>query len=192
MAIYKRSVLPMDLDEKKVAWRYNQGKGRKTKMLSQFQINQVWENMLAAETRSLYFADLASRYTIRKQWITGVSFFLSSGAAATIIAKLPEWLPGLLASTVAATMAYSIAVNLDGKIKTMTKLYSSWDRIATEYGRLWTRTYADDAEEQMYEIIQRAKEYSEIATTEAPNDQKLLAKWQDQVFLLHGLTDQHV
>jgi hypothetical protein len=148
--------------------------------------------MLAAETRSLYFGDLASRYTLQKQWITGVSFFLSSGAAATIIAKSPEWISAVLAVGVAVATAYSMAVNLDGQIKTMVKLYSSWDRVAADYCRLWSRTYADDAESQMYEIMQRARESSELATTDAPNDQKLLGKWEGRVFALHGLTDQDV
>ena len=160
--------------------------------LDQFQIEKVWGNMLAAETRSLYFGDLASRYTLRKQWITGISFFLSSGAAATIIGKSPTWVPALLALCVACATAYSMALNLDEKIRTMVKLHSSWNRIATDYGRLWAHTYADDAEEQMYEIIQNAEESSELATTAAPNDQKLLEEWQDRVFVLHGLTDQHV
>ena len=39
-------------------------------MLTDDQINRVWQNMLAAEARSLYFGDLGSRYTRRKQWIT--------------------------------------------------------------------------------------------------------------------------
>jgi len=160
-------------------------------VLSEFQINQVWENMLAAEARSLYFGDLAFRYTRRKQWITGASFFLSSGAAATVVAKAPEWVPGLLALLVALVTAYSMAVNLDGKIKTMSVLHASWNSIATDYSRLWSHTYSDDAEEQLYEIIERAKEASELATTEAPNDQELLAKWQDRVFALHNLTGQH-
>ncbi|MGH8335666.1 MAG: hypothetical protein ACRETL_02305, partial [Gammaproteobacteria bacterium] len=49
-----------------------------TVVLTDFQINRVWEHMLAAESRALYFGDLASRYTRRKQWITGVSFFFSA------------------------------------------------------------------------------------------------------------------
>ena len=48
-------------------------------MLNDHQITSVWEHLLAAETRALYFGDLTSRYTAQKQWITGVSFFLSSG-----------------------------------------------------------------------------------------------------------------
>lgn len=59
-------------------------------MLSEFEISRVWENMLAAETRSFYFADLASRYTRTKQWITGGSFFFASGAAATVVGKEPQ------------------------------------------------------------------------------------------------------
>jgi len=62
-------------------------------MLDEFQTSQVWENMLAAETRSLHFADLTSRYTRTKQWMTGISFFLASGAAASIIGKLPQSVP---------------------------------------------------------------------------------------------------
>jgi len=50
-------------------------------MLNEFQRTQVWEDLLAAETRALYFGDLASRYTHQKQWITGLSFFFASGAA---------------------------------------------------------------------------------------------------------------
>jgi hypothetical protein len=160
-------------------------------VLSEFQIGQVWENMLAAETRSLYFGDLASRYSRRKQWITGASFFLSSGAAATVLAKSPDLVPIGLAILVALTNAYSMAVNLDGRIKTMCSLGSAWNKIATDYNRLWNHTYSDDAEKELYEIVERAREASEIATTEAPNDQKLLGQWQDRVFALHSLTGQH-
>lgn len=160
-------------------------------MLNEVQIRRVWDGMLAAETRSLYFGDLASRYTRQKQWITGISFFLSSGAAASIISKAPEWIPLVLALIVAASTAYAMAVNLDGKIATMTKLYSSWNRIAAEYDRLWNHTYDDDAEDQLNQIIQSEREPSELATTDAPNNQKLLGEWQDRVFAMYHLTSEH-
>ena len=79
-------------------------------VLNEFQIGRVWDNMLAAETRALYFADLASRYTRRKQWITGVSFFLSSGAAATLIGKAPPWVPIVLSIIVSVASAYSLTM----------------------------------------------------------------------------------
>jgi len=65
-------------------------------VLNEFQINRTWQGMLDAEARSLYFGDLASSYTKRKQWITGLTFFLASGAAATLIGKAPQWVPIVL------------------------------------------------------------------------------------------------
>jgi hypothetical protein len=159
-------------------------------MLSEFQINRVWENMLAAETRSLYFGDLASRYTRRKQWITGLSFFLSSGAAAALIGKAPAWVAIVLSTIVALISAYSMAVSLERKISTMAKLHSAWNRIAQEYDRLWNHTGDPDAESRLESIIQLEREPSELATIDAPNDQKLLGLWQDRVFDLYHVTEQ--
>jgi len=141
-------------------------------------------NLLAAEPRSLYFGDLATRYTRHKQIITGCSFFFSSGAAATLIGKAPEWMPIVLSILVAASTAYAIAIGLDRKVGTMAKLHSSWKRVASEYDTLWKHTYADNAETELERIIDGERELAELATTEAPNDQKLLGKWQDRVFQL--------
>jgi hypothetical protein len=65
-----------------------------------------------------------------KQWITGLSFFLSSGAAATVIGHAPAWVPALLAVATAVMTAYAIAVGLDRKMQTLVKLGSSWREIA--------------------------------------------------------------
>jgi hypothetical protein len=156
-------------------------------MLNDHQIKKVWQNMLAAEARALYFGDLAGRYTAYKQWMTGITFFLSSGAAATIIAKY-HWIPVTLSLVVACISAYSMAVNLEGKIGTMTKLHSTWNNIAMAYERLWNHTYGPNAEDELDKIIQLEDEPSQLATTSAPNDQELLDKWQQRVFRLHGLS----
>jgi hypothetical protein len=160
-------------------------------VLTEFQTNRVWENMLSAEARSLYFADLASRYSIRKQWITGFSFFFSSGAAATVVAKLPSWVPVVLSVVVAVLAAYSIAAGLDRKIGTLSKLHSQWAQLASGYERIWNHTQDDDAESQLDALIRQEKEPSELAATDAPNDQELLGKWQDHVFAMYHLTGQH-
>jgi hypothetical protein len=155
--------------------------------LTQDQISRVWENLLAAETRSLYFGDLTTRYTREKQWITGLSFFLSSGAAATLIAKSPNWVPIVLATITAIITAYAMAVNLDGRIATMSKLHSSWNRLASDYDRLWNHAYDHDSEEILEEIVARERDASELAVTDAPNEKKLLEQWQQHVFESHQL-----
>ena len=161
-------------------------------MLSELQRTQVWEGMLSSEIRALYFADLASTYTRRKQLIVGLSFFLSSAAAASLIGKLPQWVPLLSATCVALASAYSMAAGLDRKAATMAKLHSAWFQLASDYERLWSHTADDNAEAQLNEIIRREREPSELASTEAPYDKSLMEHWQEHVERMRHLTEQHV
>jgi hypothetical protein len=156
--------------------------------LNEDQIGELWECRIGAEVRALYFGDLARSYSFRKQGITFATFLLSSAAVATVIAKLsPYWAMGL-ALIIAALTAYSLAVALDSKIRTMSKLQSSWGQLSSDYYRLWNRTYADEAEEDFYALNEREHDLSEIAATDAPNDRKRLAHWQEQVFRQHHLS----
>jgi hypothetical protein len=155
-------------------------------MLTDSQIERVWEKMLEAEVRSYYFGDLAARSTKCKQWITAALFFLSSGAAATLAARLPALLPIALSSIAAVLTGYSIAADLDKQAYRMSKLHADWNRIADEYDRLWSNWYASDAEAQFDEILKRARDASELGT-DAPYDERLIEKWQDRVFQLRGL-----
>jgi hypothetical protein len=154
-------------------------------MLNEYQTNRVWDNMLAAETRALYFGDLASRYTLQKQWITGMSFLLSSGAVAAIIAKAPPSVPAMLTLVVAAATAYSMATNMDGRMRTMAKLHSAWNQIAALYDHLSNHTDESDAEKQLANILEREREPSELAVLSAPNDEERLKKWERRVFAMH-------
>ncbi len=88
---------------------------------------------------------------------------------------------------VAVGNAYAMAVNLDRRIATMAKLHSSWSEIATEYYFLWNHTQDEDAEYRLNSVIEREKGPSELGVSEAPNDQKLLGKWQQQVFASYHL-----
>jgi hypothetical protein len=156
-------------------------------MLTESQISDVWEGQISAEVRSLYFGDLASLYTRRKQWVTGLSFFLSSGAAATLVAQMPVRFPIAMSTIVALITAYAVAVNLDSKVRTMAKLHYAWGQIGNDYRRLWNHTYSDEAESELADIQRREMEFSELATTDAPNDVKRMTHWTEQVFRMHRL-----
>ena len=93
----------------------------------------------------------------------------------------------VLALVVAAATAYAMAVNLDGRIRTMAQLQSSWSHLAARYDRLWSHLYEDDAEAELLDIIDREREPSEIAALSAPYNETLLRKWQDRVFAMHHL-----
>lgn len=156
-------------------------------VLTEDQITSVWERQISAEVRALYFVDLATRYTIQKQWISGASFFLASGAAATLLARAPTWVPILLACITALLSAYSVARGLDGATRTMSKFQFSWSELASSYEALWNNVYADEAGARLELLIARERDLSSQASTEAPNDQKRLSYWQTQVFQQHHL-----
>jgi len=69
----------------------------------------------------------------------------------------------------------------------MARLHHSWSQIAADYNRLWNHTYTDQAESELEELFTREQDLSELACTEAPNNQQLLRKWQDHVFAQHHL-----
>ena len=155
--------------------------------LTDAQITSIWERQIAAEVRSLYFADLASSYTKQKQWITGASFFLASGAAATLLAKSPFWVPLVLACVTALLSAYSVARGLDGATRTMSKFQFSWSELASAYEALWNDVHSPTALTRLEALIARERDLSSQASTEAPNDQKRLTYWQLEVFKQHHL-----
>ena len=71
----------------------------------------------------------------------------------------------------------------------MASLHRSWSQIASDYDRLWNHTHTDEAEADLENIYRRERDVSELATTDAPNDQALMGKWQDHVFAQYHLTD---
>lgn len=149
--------------------------------LTEGETSTVWTRMAEAEVRSLYFANLASRYTKRKQIITGISFFLSSGAAATLVARLPSWVPILLSLVVALATAYSISIGLDRQIQTLSNLHSEWNQLYADYEHLWNHWSDKDADSTLATLLKKARDASEVATG-APYDEELIKKWSQIVY----------
>lgn len=157
-------------------------------MLKESETADVWLNMIAAEVRAFYFGELASKYSKRKQLITFVIFFLSSGAAATFIAKTSvEWLPATLAIITALLTSYSIAFGLDRQVTAASKLHAQWMHISIEYQHLWNHWSEDGARDTFNDLLARGAQASETATLEAPYDKKRMDYWADHVHAQYGL-----
>ena len=139
--------------------------------------NVIWREMFEAEVRAMYFGDLASAYTKRRQIISGISLFLSSGAAATIAARLDIWIPLTMSAVTAGLTAYSISANLERSIGTTAKLHTIWNQLAMEYERLWYHWQDSDSEETFRQLQERAAEASQMGT-EVPYREALVEKWQ--------------
>jgi hypothetical protein len=152
-----------------------------TVSLTPHQTNHVWEEKVEAEVRSLYFGELASSLTHRKQLMAGATFFLSSGAAATVIAKLPALVPAALALCSAIAAAYSMASELDKCIATLVDLHRQWNQLSMDYDSLWNHWYEEDAEERLRELSRRANEASGLGV-KMPFDEKAVNKWMERVY----------
>jgi hypothetical protein len=150
-------------------------------MLTEDQAKRVWERMVESEVRSLYFGDMASKNTARKQIIVGASFFLSSGAFAALVGHLPVLVPTVCALIVAILTAYSMAVGLERRIGTLTKLHCQWNTLFAEYERLWNHWQDEDAEQILQRLVRRANEVSELGM-EMPDDEKSIQKWARIVY----------
>lgn len=150
-------------------------------MLNEADRGRVWEYKYEAEVRSYYFADLASRYTKKKQRVVGLSFVLSSAAAASLWAELPWYVAAFMALVVASLNGYSIAVGLDKAALTTSRLHASWNKLASDYELLLSHSYEDDAESIMEAARARGRDISEQGSTDAPYNRKLMDKWQDVV-----------
>jgi len=126
-------------------------------------------------------------YTAQKKWITALSFFLSSGAAATVLARMPGWVPILLSLAAAAITAYATVFGLDSRTRSMADLYWRSNQLASDYERLWNNVYAEDAAKTLSDLLRRDADIAKIAVTEAPSDQKRMGRWRDYVFVQHDL-----
>ena len=67
----------------------------------------------------------------------------------------------------------------------MAKLHYSWSQIASEYETLWNTTYTDGAEQTYDRLVARERDLWELASTDAPNNQKRLGYWMDKVLKQH-------
>lgn len=152
-------------------------------MLNQAQIQRVWEGMLLAEMRALYFADLANRYNALQRNVTLAVLGVTSGAAASMVAELPEglaWISKALTFMAALLSYYLFAMQNQKRAQEATDLHYRWSQLAAEYESTWENVHADDALQRLDKADATAIELSK-AGLHLPNRTKLVKKWQDVV-----------
>ncbi len=157
-------------------------------MLNDSQYKRTWDHMLGAEVRAFYFAEMTDRCATLKRAFTFLTFLLSSGAAATITAKLPALVPIILSLVTAAITAYSVAVDLDGRVKAASKLHETWSNIAFGFDDLRGSPDASDADEKYQELMRRDLEASVAGTTSVPYEKRRVEKWAAHVYASHGVS----
>lgn len=152
-------------------------------MLSQAQIQRVWEGMLLAEMRALYYADLAVRSNARQRYATWATVVASSAALASVVTQVPEgygWIRPALALATALLSGYALAMQVQKRAVDASDLHYRWNLLAQEYGAIWENVYAEDGPERLRAADATAAEISE-ASHQLPYKKRLMAKWQEHV-----------
>ena len=151
-------------------------------MLTDKETEKVWEYMVKAEVRSLYFGALAVTYRRKKQAIEFLTLLFSSSAVVTsLLEVLPAWILAMVSVPPAVMMAYSIGTALSRKIRSLEKLHSRWNRLADDYRRLWNHSQDESAQDELARLRDRSREVSE-AGLQAPYKEKLITRWADHVY----------
>ena len=137
--------------------------------------------MREARVRSLYFGEMLSRYTKRKQWVQGLSLGFSSAAVVTVVREPWPVVTAALAAVVAIANAWAISTNLDQTLLTLATLRTSWEDLRIEYGDLWSKWYEDGAPSRFAALQRRANDLGMLASAGAPWDKKAVARWEQFV-----------
>ncbi len=139
----------------------------------------VWDEMLSADMRSNYFAELVRHYLNLDKSLRVATLVASSG---TFLAALPQVSTEvrIIAPIVVTAMSFWLLISQYGSMaRDASDLHSGWNAIARSYERLWNNLDSPDAEGQYDRIYERAEALSK-AGTKFPNKKRRLNYWLDQ------------
>jgi hypothetical protein len=126
-----------------------------------------------------YFADLSGRYARNQRLATWATLAFSSGAVAAFIATSPDYLRITLAAITAGISAYSIVMQSQKAVDS-SDLHARWNRLASDYLRLWDDMYSEDALTGLDGLLRRDEELSKAGMS-FPNRTRLMEKWEAYV-----------
>ena len=138
----------------------------------------VWEEMLYAQMRAQYFAELVQSYARRDKWLRVLVLVASSGAVATgFISTGLKIVPPIVAALGSFWLLLSGYPSLQ---REAAELYSGWNKLGTEYERLWNHLDASDVENRFHSLYTRGDELSALGA-KFPNNRKRLDHWLTEV-----------
>ena len=151
-------------------------------MVSDFQRQRIWEEMIHAQTFAYYFAELTRAYTLREQVLAGIVLVLSSSTFASVTVGLP-WAFLNTAALPLLTVVVSIALIVAQQMKQASKtadLHWEWSRLATGYLDLWADLASPDVLARWERLEDQGRGFSKVATG-LPNKQRKMRRWQKYV-----------
>jgi len=139
----------------------------------------IWEEMLYAQMRSNYFAELVRRYMSLDKGLRALALLASSGVVVTVISDANGILRFGVPIFAVAVSFWLLLSQYTSMARDASELHAGWSAIARDYEALWTNIYAANAQTKYREIYDRAEPLS-ISGSKFPNKKKRLSYWLDQ------------
>jgi hypothetical protein len=139
----------------------------------------VWDEMILAEMRANYFAELVGHYLRLDKWLRVAVLVAASGTVGT---ALSQWDTSIRLSVpiIATAVSFWLLISQYGSMsRDASDLHSGWNTVAHDYERLWNNLESSDTEEQYHQIYDRAELLSKSGT-KFPNKRARLNYWLDQ------------
>ncbi len=140
----------------------------------------VWEEMLYAQMRSNYFAELVRHYQNLDKGLRVLALLSSSGVVVTVLLKAgAEWWTYSVAIVAAAINFWLLLSQYPSMARDASELHAGWSTAAHDYERIWTNLYAADAQKIYQQIYDRTESLSRNGS-KFPNKKARLSYWLDQ------------
>jgi hypothetical protein len=144
----------------------------------------VWEEMLYAQMRSSYFAELVRHYLKWDKGLRVLALLASSGVVATVISQASAELVKYGVPIVAAAISFwLLRSQYTSMAQDASELHAGWSAVARDYEGVWTNVDAPAAQAKYQQIYERADSLS-ISGAKFPNRKKRLNYWLDQAAAL--------
>jgi hypothetical protein len=139
----------------------------------------VWEEMLTADMRSNYFAELVRHYLLFDKALRVATLIAASGAVGTTLSQSGTEAK-LIAPILATAGSFWLLVSQYGSMaRDASDLHAGWSIVARDYERLWNGLDSPGSEAKYHEIYDRAEELSRSGV-KFPNKKARLNYWLDQ------------
>ncbi|HEX3683791.1 MAG TPA: hypothetical protein VHU83_14750 [Bryobacteraceae bacterium] len=139
----------------------------------------VWEEMLFADMRANYFAELVRHYLMLDKWMRVATLVAASGTLGTALAQVDSGIR-LAVPIVATAISFWLLISQYGSLaRDASDLHSGWNAIKRDYERLWNNLSSDGAAEDYYRIYDEAEVLSKSGT-KFPNKTTRLSHWLDE------------
>ena len=143
----------------------------------------VWEEMLCANMRASYFAEMLRNYQAKDRWLRVACLVASSGAVVTALTQL-DLTEKLVAPILATAVSFWLLIIQYGSLaRDAGDLHAGWGGLARDYERLWNNLSDPHAEATYNQLYDKGEALSK-AGAKFPYKKNRLNYWLDQAAAL--------